>query len=189
VLYSTALVILLRLSALPGIPVPLFPLRTALMEWSRAAELSCDRAAALVIRDPVAVCRTLMVTAAGAEAPNLDLDVFMQQGIDYREQASPFDRISRLLSDLNLTHPMSVQRVHELMEWVRSGEYDRIVGGEYLSRDEPQSARAEASDAVAHYVERFRESFRELGSSIEDTGEQLSEWLRRARSNDRIEED
>ena len=188
VLYSTALVILLRLSALPGIPVPLFPLRTALMEWSRAAELSCDRAAALVIRDPVAVCRTLMVTAAGAEAPNLDLDVFMQQGIDYREQASPFDRISRLLSDLNLTHPMSVQRVHELMEWVRSGEYDRIVGGEYLSRDEPQSARTEASDAVAHYVERFRETFKELGASIEDTGEQLSEWLRKARGDERIDE-
>src|SRR5271168_5415257 len=107
VLYGTALVIVLRLTSLPGIPVPVFPLQAALMEWSRAAELSCDRAAALVIRDPVAVCRTLMVTAAGAEAPNLDLDVFMKQGQDYREKASPFDRISRLLSDLNLTHPMS----------------------------------------------------------------------------------
>ena len=68
VLYRTALVILMRLSVLPGIPVPLFPLRTALMEWFRAAELSCDRAAALVTRDPLAVCRTLMVLAAGAEA-------------------------------------------------------------------------------------------------------------------------
>jgi Zn-dependent protease with chaperone function len=95
VLYRTALVILLRLSSLPGIPVPLFPLRAALMEWFRAAELSCDRAAALVIRDPLAVCRTLMVIAAGAEAGNLDLDVFMKQGQDYREKVSPFDRFSR----------------------------------------------------------------------------------------------
>ena len=98
VLYRTALVILLQLSSLPGIPVPLFPLRMALMEWFRAAELSCDRAAALVIRDPLAVCRTLMVIAAGAEAANLDLDVFMKQGQDYREKASPFDRFSRLLA-------------------------------------------------------------------------------------------
>ena len=36
VLYRTALVILLRLTSLPGVPVPLFPLRTALMEWFRA---------------------------------------------------------------------------------------------------------------------------------------------------------
>jgi Zn-dependent protease with chaperone function len=184
VLYRTALVIVLRLSILPGIPVPLFPLRAALMEWFRAAELSCDRAAALVIRDPLAVCRTLMVIAAGAEAPNLDLDVFMKQGQDYREKASAFDRVSRLLSDLNLTHPMSVQRVHELMEWVKSGSYDRIVGGAYVSREEPQSPRAEASDAVTHYAERFRNTFKELGESIDDAGRQLSEWLSKARDTD-----
>jgi Zn-dependent protease with chaperone function len=184
VLYRTALVILLRVSAVPGIPVPLFPLRAALMEWFRAAELSCDRAAALVIRDPVAICRTLMVITAGAEAPNLDLDVFMQQGQDYREKVSPFDRASRLLSDLNLTHPMSVQRVHELMEWVKAGAYDRIVGGSYIKRGEPQSARAEVSDAAAHYAERFRDTFKELSDSIEDTGRQLSEWLRNARDRD-----
>jgi hypothetical protein len=126
-----------------------------------------------------------MVIAAGAEAANLDLDVFMKQGQDYRETASPFDRLSRLLSDLNLTHPMSVQRVHELMEWVKSGDYDRIVGGDYISREAPQSPRAEASDAVAHYAERFRDTFKELGDSIEDAGQQLSEWLRKTRGVDR----
>jgi Zn-dependent protease with chaperone function len=184
VLYRTALVILLRISSLPGIPLPLFPLRAALMEWFRAAELSCDRAAALVIRDPLAVCRTLMVIAAGAEAANLDLDLFMRQGQEYREKASPFDRFSRLLVDLNLTHPMSVQRVHELMEWVKSGDYDRIVGGEFISRDEPQRPRAEAGAAVSHYAERFRDTFRDLGDSIEDAGQQLADWLKRARDAD-----
>jgi len=184
VLYHTALVILMRLSILPGIPVPLFPLRTALMEWFRASELSCDRAAALVTRDPLAVCRTLMVLAAGAEAPNLDLDVFMAQGRDYREKASPFDRLSRLLSDMSLTHPMSVQRVHELIEWVHSGAYDRIVDGEYQRRDEPTSVRGEASEAVSHYSERLRETFKDLSDSVEDAAKQLSDWLRKSRDPD-----
>jgi Zn-dependent protease with chaperone function len=184
VLYRTALVILLRISSLPGIPLPLFPLRAALMEWFRAAELSCDRAAALVLRDPLAVCRTLMVIAAGAEAANLDLDLFMKQGEEYREKASPFDRFSRLLIDLNLTHPMSVQRVHELMEWVKSGDYDRIVSGEFISRDDPARPRTEAGAAVSHYAERFRDTFRDLGDSIEDAGQQLSDWLRRARDGE-----
>ncbi len=184
VLYRTALVILLRLSALPGVPLPLFPLKAALMEWFRASELSCDRAAALVIRDPIAVCRTLMVVAAGAEAANLDLDVFMRQGQQYREEASPFDRVSRMLVDLNLTHPMSVQRVHELTAWVASGDYDRIVGGDYPTRDEPPRPRAEASDAVTHYAEQFRATFNDLGESINDAGRQLGDWLSRMRDGE-----
>ena len=70
VLYQTALLILLRLSAnLPMLAgLPLMPIRYALLEWFRAAELSCDRAAALLTRDPQAVCRTLMVLSAGAAA-------------------------------------------------------------------------------------------------------------------------
>jgi Zn-dependent protease with chaperone function len=190
VLYRTALAILLRLSAVPGtlMPLPLLPVRAALMEWFRAAELSCDRAAALVTRDPQTVCRTLMVVAAGAEAERLDLDVFMRQGIDYREKGSGLERLSRLLIDLGITHPMPVRRVHELMEWVRGGDYDRIVGGEYRTRDQPARPREEASDAVAHYSALFREMFREAGESVREVGEslsdvgrQLGEWLRRDR--------
>ncbi len=191
VLYRTALVILMRLSSIPGIPLPLLPLRAALMEWFRASELSCDRAAALVTRDPLTVCRTLMVIAAGAEAERLDLDVFMRQGIDYREKGSGLERLSRLLLDLNITHPMPVRRVHELMEWVKSGDYDRIVGGEYITRDVPPDPRAEASDAVAHYSERFRKAFNDAGQSVGDigqqlgdVGQQLSDWLRRARDGE-----
>jgi Zn-dependent protease with chaperone function len=188
VLYRTALVILMRLSSIPGIPLPLLPVRAALMEWFRASELSCDRAAALVTRDPLTVCRTLMVIAAGAEAERLDLDVFMRQGADYREKGSGLERLSRLLLDLGITHPMPVRRVHELMEWVRSGDYDRIVGGDYVTRDVPPDPRAEAGDAVAHYSERFRAMFRDAGESVGDIGEQLGDvtqqlgdWLRRTR--------
>jgi hypothetical protein len=185
-LYRTALNILLSVGSPLGIflGIPFRAVRAVLLEWYRAAELSCDRAAALVTRDPLAVCRTLMVIAAGTEAQNLDLDVFMRQGQDYREKASPFDRLSRLLIDLDLTHPMSVQRVHELMEWVRSGEYDRIVAGEYPRRGEPASPRAEAGDAVAHYAERFKETFSDLGDSVGEAGQQIADWLRRARGED-----
>ena len=178
VLYGTALTILTRMSRLPGLPLPLMPLRAALMEWYRSAELSCDRAAALVTRDPLTICRVLMVIAAGAEAKRLDLDVFMKQAQEYREGGKGLERLSRMMLDLNMTHPMPVRRIHELMEWVGSGEYDRIVGGSYVRRDEPLRPRAEASDAVAHYAERFKNVFRDAGESINDVGQQLSDWLR-----------
>ena len=130
-------------------------------------------------RDPLSVCRVLMTIAAGAEASRLDLDVFMTQGLEYREKGSGLERLSRLLLDLNLTHPMPVRRVHALMEWVKSGEYDRIVDGSYMTRDDPVRPRAEAADAASHYAERFRGIFRDAGESINDAGQQLTDWLRR----------
>jgi Zn-dependent protease with chaperone function len=189
VLYGTALTIITRLSRLPGIPLPLMPLRAALMEWYRSAELSCDRAAALVTRDPLTVCRVLMVLAAGGEAKRLDLDVFMKQAQEYREGGKGLERLSRMLLDLNVTHPMPVRRIHELMQWVASGDYDRIVGGAYVSRDEPPRPRAEAGDAVSHYAERFKNVFRDAGDSINDVGQQVSDWLRGNGQRDGDEDD
>ena len=87
-LYRTALAILVLLTRSSRLPLPLAPVRTALMEWGRATELSADRAAALVTRDPLVVCRTLMSLAAGAMVEELDLDVFMRQGLDYQEKGS-----------------------------------------------------------------------------------------------------
>src|SRR5919205_1636221 len=125
VLYQTALAILLQLGAAVRLPVfaglPLLAVRAALLEWSRAAELSCDRAAALVTRDPMAVCRVLMTLSGGAAVDELNLDAFMSQGLDYDEKGSGIERLSRLLMQLNITHPMPVRRVHELLGWVRGG--------------------------------------------------------------------
>jgi Zn-dependent protease with chaperone function len=177
-LYRTALYILMLLTRTSQLLIPLAPIRTALMEWERAAELSADRAAALVTRDPLTVCRTLMCLSAGALVDELDLDVFMRQGLDYTEKGGGLERLTRLLIDLGLSHPMPVKRTHELMAWVRSGEYDRIAGGEYVTREEPPDARAAGSEAVSHYSERFREAFQEAGESINSVGQQLAGWLR-----------
>jgi Zn-dependent protease with chaperone function len=178
-LYRTALAILVLLTRSARLPLPLAPVRSALMEWGRATELSADRAAALVTRDPLVVCRTLMSLAAGAMVDQLDLDLFMRQGIDYKEKGSGLERLTRLMLDLGVTHPMPVKRTHELMEWVRSGEYDRIAGGEYIRRSDPVDPRADSSDAVTFYSERIRDGFRDAGESVNSVGKQLAGWLRR----------
>ncbi|MEA2288569.1 MAG: hypothetical protein QOD55_566 [Solirubrobacteraceae bacterium] len=185
VLYQTALTILLQLGATVRLPIfaglPLLAVRAALLEWSRAAELSCDRAAALVTRDPLAVCRTLMTLSGGAAADELNLDAFMKQGLDYDEKGSGLERLSRLFMHLNITHPMPVRRVHELLTWVRSGDYDRIVDGSYVRRGDESRLRDEADAAQDHYGQRVRDALRDAGDSITDVGEQLGEWLARQR--------
>jgi Zn-dependent protease with chaperone function len=189
VLYRTALIILLTLTGLQGLPffagLPLLAVRYALLEWFRAAELSCDRAATLVNRDPLVTCRTLMVLAGGASSRSLNLDAFMRQGQEYREWSSAWDRLNRLNSELSLTHAYPVRRVHEVMTWVQSGEYDRIVGGDYRRRDQPSDPREEAGDAVNYYAERFRGFFADAsdamakaGPRVGEAAERIAEWVR-----------
>lgn len=184
-LYRTALEILLMMTRSARLALPLIPVRTALMEWGRATELSADRAAALVTRDPLVVCRTLMSLAGGAMVDQLDLDAFMRQGLDYVEKDSGLERLTRLMLDLGVTHPLPVKRTHELMAWVRSGEFDRIVGsGEYPRRGDPVDPRAEGGEAVSFYAERVRDAFKDAGESVNSAGQQLADWLRGARGGE-----
>jgi Zn-dependent protease with chaperone function len=185
VLYQTALAILLQIGTrgLPALAgLPLIPIKYALLEWFRGAELSCDRAAAVVTRDPLAVCRALMVISAGEAASDLNLDAFINQAMDYETGGSGLERLTRLLQDLGVTHPMPVRRVRVLLDWVREGAYDRIVGGEYIKRGEEPPLREEADDAAAHYSSRISDAFTEAGSSISDVGQQLGDWLARQRA-------
>src|SRR3982074_3174343 len=180
VLYQTALLILLRLgsSRLPALAgLPLLGIRLALLEWFRAAELSCDRAAALVTRDATAVCRSLLVLSAGAAADELSLDAFIAQAAYYDEGGKGLDRLTKLMNHMNLTHPMPVRRVRELTDWVRGGEYDRIVDGEYTRRGQEPPLKEEADSASAHYSERIAGALQQAGSSIGEMGEQLRDWL------------
>jgi Zn-dependent protease with chaperone function len=187
VLYRTALLILLQLSGAARLPMiaglPLLAVKLALLEWYRAAELSSDRAATLVNRDPLVTCRTMMVLAGGVSARKLDLDAFIRQANDYEEWSSGWDKLNRLRAQLSLTHSYPVRRVKEITAWVQSGEYDRIVAGEYPTRDQQADARKEAGDAVEFYKERFRKIFSEFGvervqERAADAAGKLSDWLK-----------
>ena len=184
VLYQTALLILLRLGTSIRLPLlaglPLLAIELALLEWFRGAELSCDRAAALVTRDPLAVCRSLMVISAGEAAADLNLDAFINQAMDY-EEGSGVEKLTRLMQDLRLTHPMPVRRVRALLDWVRAGDYDRIVGGDYVRRGQEPPLREETDAAQEHYAKRVSDAIGQAGTSISEVGQQLGDWLARQR--------
>jgi Zn-dependent protease with chaperone function len=188
VLYTTALNILLAAGGgLPlGLGLPVRAVRAVLLEWSRAAELSCDRAATLAVRDPRIVCRALMVLAGGIPADQLSLDAFMAQAMEYENWDDANDRVRRFFNEINLTHANAVRRVSEVMRWVQSGEYDRIVRGEYRRRGEETNVREEAYAAMQFYSERFRAMFRELGENVTSIGgqmgdmsQQVADWIRK----------
>ena len=114
---------------------------------SRTSRLS--GASALVTRDPIAVCRTLMTIAGGEAVDELNLDAFMKQGLDYEEKGSGFERLTRRFTQLNITHPLPVRRTHQLLGWVRGGEYDRIKDGSYIRRGQEPAGRSDRAPREA----------------------------------------
>jgi Zn-dependent protease with chaperone function len=190
-LYQTALTILLRIGVRPLLRLPFFAglpllaIELALLEWYRAAELTCDRAATLVNRSPMTTCQTMMVMAGGAASRKLSLDAFVKQANEYVEWEPGWDKLTRFTRELTLTHPYPVRRVSELMKWVRSGDYDRIMNGEYRRRGTRADAREEAAEASEYYSEKFKTIFKEAGEGVSkagdrasDAADKLSDWLR-----------
>src|SRR4051812_37881132 len=190
-LYRTALVILLQIGVRPLMRLPFFAglpllaIQLALLEWYRAAELSCDRAATLVNRSPMTTCQTMMVMAGGTASRKLSLDAFVRQANEYVDWEPGWDKLMRFGRELTQTHPYPVRRVSELMKWVRSGEYDRIINGEYRKRDQKADAREEAGEAADYYADKFRGIFaeaevgaRKVGQSAGDAADRLADWLK-----------
>ena len=191
--YTTALLLLrqfmegaLPKSLLLGLPVR--GMYYALLEWSRAAELSSDRAAALVMGDPLAPCRVLMRLAGGSVA-GMSLDAFIRQATEYEDEDDIFSRHTRFWAEMNLSHPVAVRRVKELTEWVGSGEYDRIRDGNYPRRGHEPPPTAEFTAAVAHYGERFSRFLDRTAGNVQDLGKQLGGWLKKWQSDDEPGED
>jgi Zn-dependent protease with chaperone function len=176
--YRTTLEILLRFTPrnLPLLGrLPVQAITMVLLAWYRAAELSCDRAATLVMHDPLVVCRTLMNLAGGGG--DFNLDAFIQQADEYVEWDDLFDRYQRLGSELGSTHPFPVRRVHELTQWVKSGDYDRILSGDYVRRGEEPPMTAEFRDAVDHYTTRFQEFLERVAGGAGQLSRGVKRWL------------
>ena len=118
--------------------------------------------------------------AAGTAADRLDLDTYLAQAAEYEEGGTGLDRLQRLFMDLGVTHALPVRRAREVIDWVRAGDFDRIVGGEYPRRGDPVDVRQHADDGVAFYADRFQGIFRDAGDSLASATEQLGDWVRRS---------
>ena len=185
VLYTTTLATLLQLQGLfPAfVRLPYRAVLTVLLEWSRSAELTADRASALACRDALASCRMLMVMAAGVPSSRLDLDAFLVQASEYEEWDSRWDRVMRTFAERRTTHPYAVRRVQQLMEWVRGGDYDRILGGHYPRRGE-SDLRADADKASEYYVNKMWNIYRDASDATQGFREKVDSFRKRTEESE-----
>jgi Zn-dependent protease with chaperone function len=159
--YRTIMMILTRWAAsLSWLPVGALALRgiiAAMFEWWRKAELSADRAGLLAGQDPAASLRVLMKLAGGGDLSQIDTAAFLEQAAEYEGGGDIRDSLHKLGMTAWSTHPVPVARAAELRKWVDSGEYARILGGDYPHRD--SDGDASITDDVKAAANSYREDF------------------------------
>ncbi len=184
--YRTLLAILLVLSgtlfAIPLGALGARALMAALMEWSRKAELSADRAGLLAVQNRDVSLRAHMKLAGGGHLDDLDPDAFLDQAAEYHDNDDLRDVLLRVLMVEGQSHPFAVVRAGELHQWVESGEYQRIVDGVFPLRvdDAAASMTAEAQAAAASYADQFKGVDETLGGLFKDLGDglnQAADWV------------
>ncbi len=159
--------------------VALLPFQLALLEWYRKSELSCDRAALLGAQDPDLVLTSFMKMAGGREfGDTLDLDAFKAQAKEYEVDDSTWDTILKAVNTAFREHPFFTIRAGELQRWTASGDYARILAGDYTKRadvkrgeqlgDDLKQGASYYSDQAKAAVEKVGESFTRAKDAFTD---------------------
>jgi hypothetical protein len=101
-----------------------------------------------------------MKLAGGSRLAEMNADAFHDQAREYDAAPDLRDSILKLLQLQGNTHPFAVVRFAELDHWIASGEYDRILSGDYPRRDADRNASVgeEVRSAAKAYQESWNRS-------------------------------
>jgi Zn-dependent protease with chaperone function len=168
----TTLALMLAMIGLRNLPFlagfALLPFELALFEWYRKAEFSADRAGLLGTQDPKKSMEVFLKMAGGAGGDDIiDLDAFMVQAAEYEAPGNAWDTVVKVLNTAFRTHPMATVRAAELQRWVQSGEYDRILRGEYPRRDTQRPLGDDYADAAGYYGQQARDVMSSFSNSFD----------------------
>ena len=169
--YTTLAVILLTIGVanIPALAnLALLPFELALLEWYRKSEFSADRAALLGTQDARKTQSVNLKLAGGPALDDpIDLDAFLEQARAYELQASSWEKVWQLLNTVFRTHPLATVRAGELQRWIESGEYERIIGGEYPKRgEEPPPLANDFKAAGGYYEDRARDAMNTVSDVV-----------------------
>lgn len=174
-LYRTLFIILQKISkSLVQLPVPnwIFSgVYYALQEWSRKSELSTDRAGLLATQNPDVSLRVAM-KLAGGNFEQMDVAAFLEQAEEYNKNDSAGDTLFKFFNIIGESHPFASTRALEIVNWVRSGDYDSILQGNYSKRTEAEknaSVWEDVKEASEGYANDFKEATQTTRNSAQSS--------------------
>ena len=175
-LYTTLLILLLKMwyffLGIPGGAYAALAIMLGLLEWSRKAELSSDRAGLLVTQDLEISHRVDMKLAGGRHAEEMSIEEFKKQAQEYEAGGDLLDGVLKLVLVMGRSHPFPVLRVSELQKWVDAGDYQTILDGDYPRRgsEEGDSWLESVKETASSYKDNFDTSRDPFLSTLKDLG-------------------
>ena len=107
-----------------------FPLEVALIRWQRMSELTADRAGLLACQD-VNAATTAMIKLAGLPLKFFDkvnTEDFLAQAREFESfDSDRLDWVAKILSGMGQSHPWTVMRASELLQWIDSMSYEKLL--------------------------------------------------------------
>ena len=155
----------------------------ALKEWSRKSELSADRAGLLATQNPDVSLRVAM-KLAGGNFEQMDVGAFLEQAEEYQKSDATGDTLFKFFNIITQTHPFASTRALEIVNWVRSGDYDGVLQGNYPKRTEAEknaSVWEDVKEASEGYVNDFKQATESTRNKAQ-TG-QFNEEFRKTAQN------
>lgn len=184
-LYHTILVLIVfvGMNFLPFLAgMVLAPIEFALLEWYRKSELSSDRAGLLASQDPIASMRMFLKMAGGGDVKEMDLQAFLEQAKEYEETGGALDRVFKILNTLPQSHPFNTLRAAELERWIKEGNYERILDGQYTRRG-PEAERRpidkDIDEARDHYVKEAKAVVNDVVDTAKRAAQAFSDAFKR----------
>ncbi len=120
-------------SAISFIPLGetlLTPIQLGLMYWNRMSEFTADRAGLLACQDKDEAIKAIIKMAGYPMKyfDNINTEAFIAQAKEFENSFTGVaDQAIKTATIATSTHPWTVYRASELLKWVESGEYDRII--------------------------------------------------------------
>ncbi len=165
------IILLVGLGNLPFLAgIALLPFQMAILEWYRKSELSCDRASLLDAQNPDVVLTTFMKLAGGREfGDTLDLAAFKEQSREYETDDTAWDTVLKAINTAFREHPFFTVRAGDLLRWIESGAYARVLAGDYLRRADVKPGERVGSDvqeATRYYADQAKAAMDKVGDSL-----------------------
>ena len=107
------------------------PIQYALYYWDRMSEFTADRAGLLCCQNKDAAVRAFMKMAGMPirEFDRMNCQAFIQQATEFKQL--DYDAMSKVIKFISIaddSHPWTVMRAAELLNWINGGDYTRLVG-------------------------------------------------------------
>ncbi|HKF36680.1 MAG TPA: M48 family metallopeptidase, partial [Ktedonobacteraceae bacterium] len=109
-------------------------IEAAILEWDRKSEFTADRAGLLAVQDSQVMLTLMMKFAGGTlfQRDQMSASEFLKQADLYEEvDISMLDRVYKAFLVAGVSHPLTIVRAREIVNWSGTSEYNDIYEGRY----------------------------------------------------------